>query len=247
MNSSVEGSRSCASRAKANERRIDSLAASGSSIRTAARPGASRMIPSSSSLIVRPSSSQGFVQSTRRPPAAVANPLHPTPCPNHPRVLERHSGAPSTAPVIRRFQSAPPRHAPCEPSPPTAGRSCWYPVGEPAVVWEPVVGPTPPAGPRPSATSMTSSPFLYPRRPDRPRTGLAGKNQARPGPRPVYGRRATALAQETDILLLDEPTIFLDIAHQVEVLDLAPSCRPQAARSRWCCTTSTRPAATPRT
>ena len=31
---------------------------------------------------------------------------------------------------------------------------------------------------------------------------------------------ATALVQETDILLLDEPTTSLDVAHQVEILDL---------------------------
>ena len=38
---------------------------------------------------------------------------------------------------------------------------------------------------------------------------------------------AMALAQETELLLLDEPTTYLDLSHQIEVLDLLD--RPQPA------------------
>ena len=38
---------------------------------------------------------------------------------------------------------------------------------------------------------------------------------------------ALALAQDTDVLLLDEPTTFLDIAHQMEVMRLLESLRSQ--------------------
>ena len=42
---------------------------------------------------------------------------------------------------------------------------------------------------------------------------------------------AMALAQETDLLLLDEPTTFLDINHQVEVLDLLTDLVPHDGRT----------------
>jgi len=38
---------------------------------------------------------------------------------------------------------------------------------------------------------------------------------------------AMILAQETDILLLDEPTTFLDLAHQMEILELLRSLKQQ--------------------
>ncbi|WP_131764796.1 ABC transporter ATP-binding protein [Candidatus Protofrankia californiensis] len=42
---------------------------------------------------------------------------------------------------------------------------------------------------------------------------------------------AMALAQQTPILLLDEPTTFLDIAHQVEVLDLCADLHEERRRT----------------
>lgn len=42
---------------------------------------------------------------------------------------------------------------------------------------------------------------------------------------------AMAIAQQTDLLLLDEPTTFLDIAHQIDVLDLVDRLNTEQGRT----------------
>ena len=66
---------------------------------------------------------------------------------------------------------------------------------------------------------------------DRPVDALSGGQRQR-------AWIAMALAQGTDLLLLDEPTTHLDLAHAVDVLDLVDRLHPTAAApSSWCCTT----------
>lgn len=59
---------------------------------------------------------------------------------------------------------------------------------------------------------------------DRPVDSLSGGQRQR-----VW--IAMALAQETSLLLLDEPTTYLDIAHQIEVLDLLADLRASSGKT----------------
>ncbi|MFD1324281.1 ABC transporter ATP-binding protein [Micromonospora sonneratiae] len=59
---------------------------------------------------------------------------------------------------------------------------------------------------------------------DRPVDALSGGQRQR-----VW--IAMTLAQDTDALLLDEPTTFLDLAHQVEILDLLHRLRVERGRT----------------
>ena len=64
----------------------------------------------------------------------------------------------------------------------------------------------------------------------RPVTELSGGQRQK-----VY--LAMAIAQQTPSILMDEPTTFLDIAHQLGVMSCPAAWRARARRSCWCCTT----------
>jgi iron complex transport system ATP-binding protein len=70
-----------------------------------------------------------------------------------------------------------------------------------------------------AAMTMTDTTALR----DRPLDQLSGGQRQR-------AWIAMTLAQDTDLMLLDEPTTYLDLAHQVEVLELV--CRLNRERSR---------------
>jgi iron complex transport system ATP-binding protein len=70
-----------------------------------------------------------------------------------------------------------------------------------------------------AAMAMTDTTELR----DRPLDQLSGGQRQR-------AWIAMTLAQDTDLMLLDEPTTYLDLAHQVEVLELV--CRLNRERSR---------------
>ena len=70
-----------------------------------------------------------------------------------------------------------------------------------------------------AAMAMTDTTALR----DRPLDQLSGGQRQR-------AWIAMTLAQDTDLMLLDEPTTYLDLAHQVEVLELV--CRLNRERSR---------------
>ena len=55
------------------------------------------------------------------------------------------------------------------------------------------------------------------------------------------------LAQQAPVMLLDEPTTYLDVSHQLEVLELVRGLEPErsVAPSFWCCTISTRRSSLP--
>ncbi len=55
---------------------------------------------------------------------------------------------------------------------------------------------------------------------------------------------AMVLAQNTPVVLLDEPTTYLDINHQVDLMRLMGELRTQGKRWSLCCTTLIRLAGT---
>ena len=145
-----------------------------------------------------------------------------------------HGPAAHPAPAAPCCWTAP-RSATCRPGRWPAGSACcrrarWCPRGSPSPTWSAAAGSRTSGGGgsgRPEDEAAVDEAMALAdvtELADRPVDTLSGGQRQR-----VW--IAMTLAQDTEALLLDEPTTFLDLAHQVEVLDLLHRLRTERGRT----------------